>query len=91
MDKILTASPSGIITLDFDGKVALVNPSASRLLGLAERAMIGQSLDELGDRICPRPARFGRRPVAGAAGARAASALSQGAVFWTRDFRAALS
>ena len=48
MDKILTASPSGIITLDFDGKVALVNPSASRLLGLAESAVVGQSLDELG-------------------------------------------
>ena len=34
MDKILTASPSGIITLDFDDKVSLVNPSASRLLDL---------------------------------------------------------
>ena len=48
MDKILTASPSGIITLDFDAKVALVNPSASRLLGLAESAVLGQPLDQLG-------------------------------------------
>ena len=48
MDKILTASPSGIITLDFDDKIALVNPSASRLLGLAESAVLGRPLDELG-------------------------------------------
>ena len=48
MDKILTASPSGIITLDFDDKVSLVNPSASRLLGLAESAVLGRPLDELG-------------------------------------------
>ena len=52
MDKILTASPSDIITLDFDDKVALVNPSASRLLRLAERSVVGQSLDESASRRC---------------------------------------
>ena len=35
MDKILAASPSGIVTLDFDGRIALANPAAERLLGLA--------------------------------------------------------
>ncbi len=48
MDKILTASPSGIVTFDFDGKVARANPSASRLLGLAESEALGRRLDELG-------------------------------------------
>lgn len=48
MDKILTASPSGIITLDFDDKIALVNPRATGLLGLGESAVLGRPLDELG-------------------------------------------
>lgn len=30
--KILAASPSGIITLDFDENIAMVNPSAARML-----------------------------------------------------------
>ncbi len=47
-EKILRVSPSGIITLDFDGKIALANPSAERLLGLAAGAAHGQGLKELG-------------------------------------------
>ena len=48
MDKILAASPSGIVTLDFDGGIALANPAAARLLGLAEAEAAGRRLDELG-------------------------------------------
>ncbi len=48
MDKLLAASPSGIVTLDFDGGIALANPAAARLLGLAEDEAAGRGLDELG-------------------------------------------
>ena len=48
MEKILEASPSGIVTLDFDGKVALANPSAARMLGVAEGEARGRGLEELG-------------------------------------------
>ena len=48
MDKILAASPSGIVTLDFDGRVALANPAAERLLGLAGGEAAGRGLEELG-------------------------------------------
>ena len=48
MDRILAASPSGIVTLDFDGRIALANPAAGRLLGLAEGEAEGRGLDELG-------------------------------------------
>ena len=43
MEKILEASPSGIVTLDFDGKVALANPSAARMLGVAEGEARGRA------------------------------------------------
>src|SRR3954454_1468187 len=32
LDRILTASPAGIVTLDFDGRVTSLNPAAARLL-----------------------------------------------------------
>ena len=48
MDRILAAAPSGILTLDFDGRIALANPAAGRLLGLAEDEAAGRGLDELG-------------------------------------------
>ena len=48
MDKILAASPSGIVTLDFDGRIALANPAAEGLLGLAGGEAAGRGLDELG-------------------------------------------
>ena len=48
MDKILAASPSGVVTLDFDGGIALANPAAARLLGLAEDEAAGRRLDGLG-------------------------------------------
>lgn len=47
LDKILTASPSGVITLDFDEHIAMVNPSAARMLQAAKDELIGQKLAEL--------------------------------------------
>jgi nitrogen fixation/metabolism regulation signal transduction histidine kinase len=47
LDRILNASPAGILTLDFDGAVSLLNPSALELLGLAEEEALGRRLEEL--------------------------------------------
>jgi len=47
LDRILNASPAGIVTLDFDGHVSLLNPSASELLGLSEEESLGRDLAEL--------------------------------------------
>jgi nitrogen fixation/metabolism regulation signal transduction histidine kinase len=46
LDRVLTASPAGILTLDFDGKIDLINPSVEKLLGLSEEAM-GRRLADL--------------------------------------------
>lgn len=34
LDKVMTASPSGILTTDHDGRIDLVNPAATHLLGI---------------------------------------------------------
>lgn len=51
LEKVMGASPSGMITLDLDGKVAGVNPAAAALLGPAA-TLTGRDVKEL-------PAPFG--------------------------------
>src|SRR5262249_24980786 len=34
LDRLLRASPAGVLTLDYDGRVAQLNPAAARLSGL---------------------------------------------------------
>lgn len=47
LDKLIRTSPVGIIILDFDGKVANLNPRAEEFLKIPERSAIGQSLRSL--------------------------------------------
>jgi two-component system, NtrC family, nitrogen regulation sensor histidine kinase NtrY len=47
LDKVLTASPSGIITFDFDVKIAMVNPCAETLLQMTAENLFGKRLNEL--------------------------------------------
>ncbi len=52
LDRILAASPAGVLTLDFDGRVSLANPSAGKLLDLPADA-VGRSLAELAGALGP--------------------------------------
>jgi len=47
LDRVLTASPSGVVTLDFDGRVTTVNPAAERLFQRSVGDLIGGKLSEL--------------------------------------------
>lgn len=47
LDRVLTASPAGIVTLDFDGRVDSFNLAAERLLQLSPEAGKGKTLPEL--------------------------------------------
>lgn len=47
LDKVLTASPSGVITLDFDGRIAMVNPVAREMLQTTAADLFGKRLTEL--------------------------------------------
>jgi len=47
MDKILRASPSGIMTFDFDEKIAMINPSAEKMLQADAENLAGKKLIEL--------------------------------------------
>jgi len=40
LNKILEATPTGIITLDYDDRIASINPSAERLLGVSAGACL---------------------------------------------------
>ncbi|MBI4749653.1 MAG: PAS domain-containing protein [Acidobacteria bacterium] len=74
LEKVLSASPSGILTLDFDNRISMVNPAAERLLQAEKSTLVGLSLEavdssfarELGE-LKPGEARvipyLGRRKV----------------------------
>ena len=47
MDQVLHESPLGILTFDFEGRIDLVNPSAERMLQLADGALKKQRLTDL--------------------------------------------
>ncbi len=47
LDKIITASPSGIVTLDFDRGIAMANPAAERMLQASNSSLSGKKLDDL--------------------------------------------
>ena len=46
MDRVLAASPSGVVTLDLDGRIATVNPAAERLLRESREILVGRRLEE---------------------------------------------
>ncbi|HEX4826033.1 MAG TPA: ATP-binding protein [Candidatus Polarisedimenticolaceae bacterium] len=47
VQKLIAASPHGVVTLDHDGKVALVNAAADRFLETPAGLVLGRTLDEL--------------------------------------------
>lgn len=51
LDKVLTASPSGVVTLDFDGRIAMVNPAVEQMLQLTSSELIGKRLGDLNSTI----------------------------------------
>ncbi|HEV2853315.1 MAG TPA: ATP-binding protein [Thermoanaerobaculia bacterium] len=48
LEKILAASPAGIVTLDFDGRMDSINPAAEHLLQLAPENVRAKNLPETG-------------------------------------------
>ncbi|HEY6362489.1 MAG TPA: ATP-binding protein [Vicinamibacterales bacterium] len=51
LSHILRVSPSGIVILDYDRKIATVNPAAERLVGRDAAALAGLRLDQLGSSL----------------------------------------
>jgi signal transduction histidine kinase len=47
LDKVLEASPTGVVTLDHDGRIAQINPAAERLVGLGAAGAEGRAIDAL--------------------------------------------
>jgi two-component system nitrogen regulation sensor histidine kinase NtrY len=51
LEKVLAASPAGILTLDFDGRVATLNPAAEALLQVVGEEARGKELSALGSPV----------------------------------------
>lgn len=49
LDKILTTTPSGVVILDYDERIAVANPAAARMLGRDAAALEGRKLTEIDD------------------------------------------
>jgi nitrogen fixation/metabolism regulation signal transduction histidine kinase len=47
LDRVLTASPSGVVTFDFDGRIVMLNRAAERMLQRDAADLIGKKLGEL--------------------------------------------
>ena len=48
LDRLLSASPAGVLTLDFDGKVSSLNPAARELLQVLDEDALGHPLTQIG-------------------------------------------
>jgi nitrogen fixation/metabolism regulation signal transduction histidine kinase len=55
---VLRVSPSGIVVLDFDGRIATVNPAAERLLGQESIPVLGRRLTEIDSALARDMARM---------------------------------
>src|SRR3954470_9506239 len=55
LDRLLAASPAGIVTLDFDGRVTSLNPVAGKLLGIVPDEATARSLTELAPMLAAIP------------------------------------
>ena len=47
LEKLVQTSPTGILILDFDEKIANINPKVCEILGLQAKDLIGQSIKDL--------------------------------------------
>ncbi|HOP06703.1 MAG TPA: ATP-binding protein [candidate division Zixibacteria bacterium] len=47
LERLIHASPTGVLILDLDDKVSLVNPIAARLLGCTTDVLLGRSCNDL--------------------------------------------
>jgi two-component system nitrogen regulation sensor histidine kinase NtrY len=48
LDRLLSASPAGVLILDFDGRVSSLNPSSRELLQVQDEEALGRLLPEIG-------------------------------------------
>jgi two-component system nitrogen regulation sensor histidine kinase NtrY len=48
LSQVLHVSPSGVVILDFDGRISTLNPAAERLLDTSSSIAVGRRLETLG-------------------------------------------
>lgn len=63
LQQIVAASPSGMVVMDLDGRVAMANRSACELLRRGEADLVGQRLEEVGTLFASQLAALGENDV----------------------------
>jgi nitrogen fixation/metabolism regulation signal transduction histidine kinase len=58
LERLMEASPVGVLTFDFDGRVAAANPVAERMIGVAAGTIAGKSLEDVGEGLAVEIARL---------------------------------
>jgi nitrogen fixation/metabolism regulation signal transduction histidine kinase len=58
LQRVIAASPSGILVLDLDGHVAMANESAAALLQLDREKIVGKKLEDLESRVATQLSRL---------------------------------
>ncbi|NQX38706.1 PAS domain S-box-containing protein [Pedobacter steynii] len=51
LEKLIEASPSGIIIFGFDGSIASINPAAEEIVGLQRSAILGKPINQVSGRL----------------------------------------
>jgi len=51
LEKLIEASPSGIIIFGFDGSIASINPAAEEIIDLQRDAILGKPLNQINSRL----------------------------------------
>lgn len=51
LEKLIEASPSGIIIFGFDGLIASVNPAAEEIIGIQRNSILGKPLNQISNRL----------------------------------------
>ena len=59
LSQVLHVSPSGVVLLDFDGRVSSLNPAAERLLDTTAAAAVGRRLEAFGSPLADALASLG--------------------------------
>ena len=59
LSQVLHVSPSGVVILDFDGRISTLNPAAERLLDTSASTAVGRRLETLGSPLSDALASLG--------------------------------
>jgi nitrogen fixation/metabolism regulation signal transduction histidine kinase len=87
LEKIMTASPSAVVILDFESRISLLNPSAERLFGNQAKSLVGKKWKKSGFQSLPNLRRLKRASRASSRLLEIGGSKARGRHLLTEDLR----